>query len=252
MHSFILTKYLTKEPYSGIIGYPRTTQRQIARRIVELEKLDVQSVSFTGTTSIGKLEILGKGYAGVVVLAKRGTNKVALKIRRIDSQRSSMRKEERMLRAANSIGVGPRLYDASKNYLIMEYIEGRKISDWIRTVGGKGSASIVKKTIREILESCYKMDIAGIDHGELSSISKHVIIGKTRQTIIDFESSSMLRKAANVTSATQAIFIGSGISKKVSRIYRVPPKQEIIDSLRQYKKDKSRQNFQSLLQMLRL
>ena len=35
-----------------------------------------------------KLEILGKGYVGIVVLAKLGNKQVALKIRRLDSQRN--------------------------------------------------------------------------------------------------------------------------------------------------------------------
>ena len=47
---------------------------------------------------------------------------------------------------------------------------------------------------------------------------KHVIVGKNKNTIIDFESSSMERRVSNVTSATQAFYIGSGISKIVKFI----------------------------------
>ena len=64
-----------------------------------------------------------------------------------------------------------------------------------------------------------------MDHGELSNLSKHVIVGK-KTTIIDFESSSMDRKVSNVTSATQALYIGSGISKIISRVYKIPKKQK--------------------------
>ncbi len=103
--SFISIKKFSKEPYSAILGYPKSTKRQLNSRILELEKLKVKSISFTGPTTIGKLEILGKGYVGVVVLAKRGNKKVALKIRRLDSQRSEMKSEAKLLELVNTLNV---------------------------------------------------------------------------------------------------------------------------------------------------
>ena len=74
-----------------------------------------------------------------------------------------------------------------------------------------------------------------------------MIVGKTKSTMIDFESSSTKRRPSNVTSVTQAIFIGSGIAKKVQRIYKNPSKEKIIESLKQYKHEKSEENFEKLL-----
>ena len=91
----------------------------------------------------------------------------------------------------------------------------------------------------------------GLDHGELSRMPKHVIVGK-KITIIDFESSSMNRRASNVTSATQAFFIGSGISKTVKRTYKIPEKKKIINVLRRYKMEQSRESFESLLNVLKI
>jgi len=219
--SFISIKKFSKEPYSRILGYPKSTQRQLNSRILELEKLKIKSISLTGPTTIGNLEILGKGYVGVVVLAKRGTKKVALKIRRLDSQRSEMKSEAKLLKLVNTINVGPKLYDFSKNFVVMDYLEGEKIGKWINTLGGPGSSKKLKSTIKTVLEDCFRLDQMGLDHGELSSISKHVIVGSTKSTLIDFESSSINRRVSNVTSITQAIFIGSGIAKKVRRIYKI-------------------------------
>src|SRR3989344_4923450 len=137
----------------------------------------------------------------------------------------------------NVVNVGPKLYDVSKNFLVMEYLEGDKIGDWIQYLQGTGSSKKLKSVVRTILEDCYRLDQMGFDHGELSSISKHVIVGKSRSTLIDFESSSVNRRVSNVTSVTQAIFIGSGIAKKVQRIYKISPKQKIIDVLRIYKQE---------------
>jgi len=117
---------------------------------------------------------------------------------------------------------------------------------------GKGSASRLKSVIKKTLEDCYNLDQIGLDHGELSSISKHVIVGKSKTTIIDFESASTKRRASNVTSATQGIFIGSGISKATQKIYKLPSKNKLIDALRIYKHKPSRKNFDALLKILRV
>ena len=250
--SFISIKKFSKEPYSTILGYPRSTKRQLNSRILELEKLKIKSISFTGPTTIGKLEILGKGYVGVVVLAKRGNKQVALKIRRLDSQRSEMKSEAKLLKLVNTVNVGPKLFDSSKNFVIMEYLEGEKISNWIKSLSGVGSAKKLKATVKTVLEDCFRLDQIGFDHGELSSISKHVIVGDTKSTLIDFESSSTKRRVSNVTSITQAIFIGSGIAKKVQRIYKNPSKEKIIEVLRIYKQEQSRNSFENLLKILKL
>ena len=249
---FISIKKLSEQPYSAILGYPKSTKRQINSRISELEKLQIKSVSFSGPTAIGKLEILGKGYVGIVVLAKRKGKEVALKIRRLDSQRTDMRNEAKLLKMVNSVNVGPMLFDYSKNFIVMEYLDGEKIGKWINALKGRGRSKRLKLKIRDILEDCFKLDQIGFDHGELSSISKHVIVGDKKCTIIDFESSSTKRRPSNVTSITQAIFIGSGIGKKVQKIYKIPSKEKIIEVLRIYKQKPSQESFDGLLKILKL
>ncbi len=251
-HSFISIKKLSDEPYSKIIGYPKSTSRQIKSRISELEKLKIRSISFSGPTTIGNLAILGKGYVGVVVLAKKNNKLVALKIRRTDSQRKEMKKEASLLKLVNSVNVGPKVLVASKNFLVMEYLEGIKVSEWIYLLKGVGSAKKLKSTIRKILEDCFRLDQLGFDHGELSNISKHVIVGKMKSTLIDFESSSTKRRPSNVTSITQAFFIGSGVAKKAHKIYKNSSKEKIIEKLKKYKQEKTRENFDELLKILKL
>ena len=251
-HSFISIKKFTEEPYSKILGYPNATNRQIKSRISELEKLKIKSICLTGPTTIGNLEILGKGYVGVVVLVKRGNKEVALKIRRTDSQRENMKNESVLLKLVNSVNVGPKMIDVSKNFLVMEYIEGKKFSNWIEMLKGSGSVKQLKSTVRNVLEDCYGLDQIGFDHGELSNISKHVIVGKNKVTLIDFESSSTKRRPSNVTSITQAFFIGSGIAKYAQKIYKNSSKEKIIFALKSYKQEKTRDNFEKLLKILKL
>ena len=249
--SFLPIKKTVNEPFSKILGYPKATKRQLDSRIVELKKLGISQISFHGKTRLGTLNVLGKGYVGVVVLAKKRNRLVALKIRRLDSQRDGMKNEAKLLKQANKVGIGPVLIDSSKNFLVMEFLDGEKIGDWINSLSGKGSVSKLKLVIRKTLEDCYSLDQIGFDHGELSSIVKHVIVGK-KTSMIDFESSSTKRRAANVTSASQGIYIGSGISKKVQRIYKIPPRKRIIEALRNYKRGQTRNSFEQLLKILKL
>ena len=249
--SFVKISKITEPPYSNIWVYPKGTRAQIKSRIKELKTLGVESISFQGKLQVGTISILGKGYVGIVVLGKLGRKKIAIKIRRNDSPRKNLKKEARLLRITNRYGVGPKLIDFSKNFLVMEYLEGEKIGEWISDLKTKLRSSQIKTVIKKVLEDCYKLDMIGLDHGELSRMPKHVIVGK-KITIIDFESSSMNRRASNVTSATQAFFIGSGISKTVKRTYKIPEKKKIINVLRRYKMEQSRESFESLLNVLKI
>ena len=249
--SFVKISKITEPPYSDIWVYPKGTRAQVKSRIKELKTLGVESISFQGELQVGTISILGKGYVGVVVLGKIGRKKVAVKIRRNDSPRKNLKKEAQLLQITNRYGVGPKLIDFSKNFLVMEYLEGEKIGKWVSDLKTKLRSSQIKTVIKKVLEDCYKLDMIGLDHGELSSMPKHVIVGK-KITIIDFESSSMERRVSNVTSATQAFFIGSGISKTVKRVYKIPEKKKIITVLRGYKQDQSRESFESLLNILKI
>ena len=110
----------------------------------------------------------------------------------------------------------------------------------------------MRSVLNNILRECYLLDDAGLDHGELSTIDKHVIIQKNRNTIIDFESSSIDRKTSNVSGAAQAIFIGTGLAKIVQKKIKLPSKTKIINLIRQYKKNPTLENFEKITVGLKL
>ncbi len=60
-----------KDPYKKILTFPQVTESEITKRMVELRKLGITHISFTGPLQIEKCHILGKGYVGMVVLAKK-------------------------------------------------------------------------------------------------------------------------------------------------------------------------------------
>ena len=239
-----------EDPYKKILAFPKVKESEIKNRIVELKKLGISHVSFTGSLQIDKCHILGKGYVGMVILAKKSGNNVALKIRRADSPRKNMSDEARLLKIANKINIGPKFIKNSKNFLVMELIDGEKIIDWAKN--SKTKSKDLYHVINNVLRECYLLDSVGLDHGELSTIDKHVIIGKDRNTIIDFESSSTKRIPSNVSAATQAIFIGTGLAKIIRKKIHVPRRDKIIRLVRNYKKLRTQESFDNLLRELKL
>ena len=205
------------------------------------------SVSFEGPVELGGIRVLGKGYAGVVVAARMRGREVALKIRRTDSPRRGMAHEASMLRAANAAGAGPRLISHSRNFIAMELVRGEPVGRWAASLRGRGSAAAFRGMARGTLEACRRLDEAGLDHGELSRITKHVIVSGAGPVIIDFEGASRRRRASNVTSAAQSLYVGSGIARDAARVCRVPPRDRIIGALREYRRDQSPAGFAGLL-----
>ena len=100
--------------------------------------MGITHVSFNGQLQIEKCQILGKGYVGMVVLAKKRSRVVALKIRRTDSPRKNMTKVAKRLKTANKMESGTKFIKNSKNFLIMEYIDGEKIIDWAKKAETNG------------------------------------------------------------------------------------------------------------------
>ena len=250
MQHFQPISVFSKEPYRKILAFPKPKDSEIKKRIIELKKLGISHVSFTGPLQIEKCSILGKGYVGMVVLAKKSGKIVALKIRRIDSPRKNMSDEAKLLKIANEINIGPKFIKNSKNFLIMEFIDGEKIIDWAKK--SKTKSKQLCPVITNVLRECYLLDNVGLDHGELSTIDKHVIVGKNRNTIIDFESSSTKRVSSNVSAATQAIFIGTGLAKTIRKKIHVPRRDKIIRLVRNYKKLRTQESFDGLLRGLKL
>lgn len=204
-------------------------------------------MDFIGKNAAFNIPILGKGYVGIVIKAYIKNKVVAVKIRRVDADRKELKHEAKMLLLANSVQVGPKFYDASKNCLVMEFINGNFLPFWLNLYYNK---RIVKKVLKEIIAQCYRLDKLGVDHGELSKAPKHIIININLQPfLIDFETASIKRVVSNVTSICQFLFLGYGeVGKKVFKIIGIRERDKIINALRKYKSEKSNSNFLGIIQ----
>jgi putative serine/threonine protein kinase len=238
-------KGLWQEPFASIICYPKPSRPELRRRLKELQKLGIEAIEFSGEKAAFNVNVLGKGCVGIVVKAYRGLEILAVKIRRVDADRSRMQHEAEMLKKANSVDVGPKYLGVSKNFLLMQFIEGKLLPRWLELTRKKLET---RRVLREILEQCWRLDEAGIDHGELSHAPKHVLVDDNgKPFIVDFETASLNRKPSNVTSICQFLFIGGVVAKKVAEKLGERDKKAIIKALKGYKACRSRENFERIL-----
>jgi len=199
-------------------------------------------VEFSGKGNAFNVPVLGKGYVGVVVVALVRGQRLALKIRRVDADRPSLGHEAEMLAKANSVQVGPRLFGHSGNFILMQLIEGDLLPVWL---GSYVEREVVRGVLDDILVQCWRLDTAGLDHGELSKAPKHLIVDEVGQPwIFDFETASDTRRPANVTAVCQYLFLGGGaVAKLVKNALGERDADRIKEALRLYKKERTRESF---------
>jgi putative serine/threonine protein kinase len=243
----VRTENLKEEPYASIICYPRVSDAELQNRLGELREHGVKAVEFAGKTSAFNVPVLGKGFVGIVLIAHLDGQRVALKIRRVDADRLGLQREAQMLAKANAVQVGPRFVSVSKNFLLMQFIDGAVLPDWLDAHKEKKP---LRNVLNDILEQCWRLDNIGLDHGELSKAPKHLIVDKAQKPfIVDFETASVNRKPANVTSVCHFLFTSRGaVDRRVAEVLGERNNAEIISALRIYKADRARENFNRVLQ----
>lgn len=242
--------------YRQIICYPKCTSEMLRRRIREMMGMGIKAILFSGDKTISGVPVLGKGCVGVVITAISENNcRVALKILRTDAETRRLLHEAEMLQIANSVNVGPKLLGCSENILVMEYIKGERLPKWVKGLNGdkEGNSKKLCWVLRDILEQCWRLDLIGLDHGELSWADKHIIVNTcSKPYILDFETASTRRKAANVTSISQYLFIKSRTAEIIAQKFRRINIGDLIQALRGYKAERTREQFESILRVVGL
>jgi len=233
--------------------YPKYDLKELRKRLEELKRLGIKTLEFSGEKMVFDVPVLGKGCVGVVVMAHTDRGKVALKIRRVDADRAGMQHEAEMLRKANTVKVGPNLFDVTENFLLMEFIEGTLLPKWVEMLSGKGTRARIRRVLRNVLEPCWRLDGEGLDHGELSTAPKHILVRMNDEPcIVDFETASVNRRVSNVTSICQYLFLGSHVAKMMKRKLGRIDKAQLIETLRNYKQGRSLENFENVLNACKL
>ena len=126
-------------------------------------------------------DIIGKGKRGVVKVGKYGGKACAIKIPNPKSEAvGRIGNEGFWLRKLNELGIGPKLYYFDEKLLVMEFLEGVHLSDFLK----KNERGTV---LKNILLQCRKLDKAKVNKYEMHSVTKNVIVVKNKPVMIDFE-----------------------------------------------------------------
>ena len=226
--------------------------KEAQSRVKQLKELGVAELVFEGHAKVGRLGILGLGTVGVVVKASVGGGLLALKIRRTDANRASMAEEARVATLANRVGVGPEIHAHSRDMILMKLLEYQELREWLQGIRGRGRTLEVRRMVHSLLNQCRKLDIMGIDHGQLSNLRKHAVVAEGRPWIIDFESAGTTRKPKNVTTAAQYLFVGGALSPALRKATGVGDVEALKRLLAIYKRDQSDYSYSRILEHLKL
>ena len=244
----IQVEQLMQEPYASLLCFPKTSESEAQSRIEELKKHGITALEFSGKAHVFgvPVPVLGKGFVGIVVIAHLNGERVAVKIRRLDADRVDLLHEAEMLKKANTANVAPDFIAVSKNFLLMQLIEGDLLPFWLET---NKDVTVVRRVLHNVLESCFRLDEIGLDHGELSKAPKHVIVDRQlKPWIVDFETASDKRKTANLPAICHFLFNSPGeTARTIAAILGVRDNQKIISALHIYKRNRSRTTLDEVL-----
>jgi len=244
--------FITSPTLINLLCYPKFNPVNYATKIKDLFSLDLKFVILEGNTVLYNNNILGKGCEGLVLKVENIKNEImALKIKRTDSCRFSMKNEFDFYKLANKYKIGPKVYSYIVDMLLMEFLDGISIENWFLKT--KLDSYSIKTIIINILNQCFILDKINLDHGQLNKLYNHIIISPDdlNCTIIDFESASTFRKVSNLTSAFQGLFFKGVISKQINKyIDYENKKNEFLKLLKGYKRNISKEKFDSLMSLI--
>lgn len=206
---------------------------QLLPHLSELQKLGVT-----------KIEYLSQGKRGIVLSGKYDGEHVAIKIAQNRLQGSVIQKETLFLKRVNDLDIGPRLIESTDSLLIMEFIDGVRITDFIEKASHKDKVAVIKL----VLEQLYLLDCNGIAKSELTNPYKHILITKKKKPVlIDFERANFATYPNNITQFMQFV---------QSEVFNDDPilkcdSERMTKLLQNYKFSRSRESFDELISLIK-
>lgn len=179
-----------------------------------------------------------RGFVETIPIKLQGKEKIAVK-KYSRTEFYDAKKEAKILKLLNDRGIGPKLYkyDKKNNAIIIEYIEGERIIDFISSHEKKEIIEVIKK----VLEQLTIMDKIGINKQEMTNPYKHIIIrhdGISHQPVmIDFERAQKTERPKNITQFIQ--FLNSARLQHIFKDKKIHvDKEQLMNIARAYTKDK--------------
>ncbi len=244
----LFSSQTNKKKVNEIFEHNLLEFKVIAKQRIFFEELYVYKI--TKSTLLKKLEernisdhkYLARGKRGIVYVGKLARKKVAVKVKRKDSEAiGRTQNEAKWLKLLNKHKIGPQLLFAGSNFICYKFVEGDFIADYIE----KSSKTKIIKVLKDVFGQCRKLDKLWADKEEMHRPVKHVII-KTKPVLIDFERTRHTNKPKNVTQFCQFLIsanFNALLKKKGIKINR----KKMIELAKQYKKDYSKKHFDYIM-----
>jgi putative serine/threonine protein kinase len=247
-----LTEYVPLDRLPGteagaFICWPVYSEEEAEDRLRQLRGLGVEAVALGGRHGVLGHMVLGKGHVGVVLRTRWRGLEAALKSRRTDADRPTLMDEAEHLQRANEAGVGPRLYAHSRDFIVMELIDGLYLGEWVKAYQGPSEG--LRRVLATLLHQARGLDRVGLDHGELTRVRRHFIVASDGPRIIDFESASLNRRTQNVTATVQSMFLSPGFSSLLRGLMPLPDRDKLVQALTEYKRAQTDRNFSRVLEV---
>ncbi|WP_172633874.1 hypothetical protein [Caldisphaera lagunensis] len=189
-------KHINEKDTISLICYPNSNKCDTYYRLNQIDTLGIEKLCNYGNIMINgnkyrNFHILGKGHSSIVLLGyvKKIGLKV-IKIRRVDSKRSELINEGKILEKLSKYGISPKVYGYSRDFLIMDYVGEINLG---YVLNNENKSNIINSLI-ESLKSIKLLDYTNIIHNELNRPWKNIYFPNYPNyfpaLIIDFESYS--------------------------------------------------------------
>ena len=210
----------------------------------ELEKNDIKSIKY-----------FAKGKRGLVFTGVYKGKKAGVKINNPESSAiMRVENEAKFLKLLNKKGIGPKLLLHGKGFLAYGFVEGHNIADFFNNLENNNKnanknkiiINIIKKTMKQL----YIMDKLRINKQEMSHPQKHIIIEKSNNPVlIDFERCKYTLNPGNVTQFCD--FLASNNMLTILKDNKIEiNKENMIEAARRYKKQRNKNNFNNILNLI--
>ena len=182
---------------------------------------------------ICNIKYFAKGKRGLVFTGKYKNKKVAIKIKRPESEAiGTIINEARILKEINKHGLGPTYLFHSPAFIVYEFVEGKYFKSML-------DSKQIKKICKKIFEQCYQLDLLHIDKQEMTRPYMHAIVKGRKVTLIDFERARKVEEAHNVTQF--CTFVMNHVDKN---------KKRWINIAKEYSRNRTKEAFDKILRMM--
>ena len=158
--------------------------------------------------------------------------------------------EAKFLRILNKYNIGPRFYFKAKNYLVIEFVDGLPIEEFIKSTSNPDS---IKKVLVEVFKKCRKMDQLKINKEEMHRPKKHILVKIKKKKpvvkLIDFERSHKTKKPKNVTQFCQYLMSTNTIRLLEEKGIFID-RGVMLHRAKEYKKTYSNKEFKKIIKEL--